>query len=44
MAASVVELVERHWLALALASPVIVYASWIAALVVPEVLKAWEST
>ena len=34
------EFVERHWLGLALAIPIAVYAAWIASLVVPEIVKA----
>ena len=40
MATSILEFVERHWLGLTLAIPVAVYAAWIAALVVPEIVKA----
>jgi hypothetical protein len=31
--------IERNWLWLLLATPVAVYAAWIAALVVPEVVR-----
>ncbi len=40
MFASVLEFVERHWLGLTVAIPLTVYAAWIAALVVPEIVKA----
>ena len=39
MSAAIMEFVERHWLGLALAIPVAAYASWVAALVVPEIVK-----
>ena len=40
MNVSISEFVERHWLGLALALPVVAYAAWIASIVVPEVVKA----
>lgn len=40
MPAATSEFVERHWLGLALAIPLVIYAAWIASLVVPEVVKA----
>ncbi|HZD31336.1 MAG TPA: hypothetical protein VE779_06720 [Candidatus Angelobacter sp.] len=36
---SLIDFVERHWLSLTLAIPVAAYAAWIAALVVPEIVK-----
>ena len=30
---------QRHWLALAVAIPIGIFAAWIASLVVPEVVK-----
>jgi len=40
MFSSTIEFVERHWLGLALAIPIAIYAAWIASLVVPEIVKA----
>jgi hypothetical protein len=40
MAMSIFEFAERHWLGLTLALPIAVYADWIAAMVVPEIVKA----
>jgi hypothetical protein len=40
MSASPVEFVERNWLGLTLALPLVAYAAWIASIVVPEVVKA----
>jgi hypothetical protein len=40
MLAATAEFVERYWLGLVLAMPLVVYAAWIASLVVPEVVKA----
>ena len=37
---AVSEFAKRHWLVLTLAIPIAVYATWIASLVVPEVVKA----
>ena len=39
MFASVYEFVERHWLVLVLAVPIVVYAACMASLVVPEIVK-----
>jgi len=38
--AATLEFVERHWLGLTLALPVVLCAGWIASLVVPEIVKA----
>ena len=40
MLSASLEFVERHWLGLTVAIPVAFYAAWIAALVVPEIVKA----
>jgi hypothetical protein len=34
------EFAQQHWLGLTLALPVVLYAAWIASLVVPEIVKA----
>lgn len=36
---SALSFIERNWLWLLLASPIVLYASWIAAMVVPEVVR-----
>jgi len=36
---SVSEFALRHWLALALAIPIAVYAAWIASMVVPRIVN-----
>jgi hypothetical protein len=39
MFTAVSEFAQRHWLGLALAIPVVVFAAWIASMVVPEIVK-----
>jgi hypothetical protein len=39
MFSAVSEFAQRHWLGLALAIPVVVFAAWIASVVVPEIVK-----
>jgi hypothetical protein len=36
---SVSELAQRHWLALTLATPLAVYAAWIASMIVPRIVN-----